>query len=58
MARVDSPSNNSDSFSDSTAAPPCPMGTLVTEEDFLGDDVDKLAAGRSKWKKVDEDDFT
>lgn len=33
------------------------MGTLVTKEDFSGDDVDKLAVGRSKQKKVDEDDL-
>ena len=30
----------------------------MTEEDFSGDNVDKLAAGRSKRKKVDEDDLT
>jgi hypothetical protein len=57
VARVESPSSSSDSFSGSTTAPPCPTGTPVTEEDFSGDDVDKLAAGRSKRKKVDEDDL-
>jgi hypothetical protein len=56
VARVESPSSSSDSFSGSTAAPPCPTGTPVIEEDFSGDDVDKLAAGRSK-RKVDEDDL-
>jgi hypothetical protein len=51
------PSSSSDSFSGSTAAPPCPTGTPVIEEDFSGDNVDKLAAERSKRKKVDEDDL-
>jgi hypothetical protein len=57
VARVESPFSSSDSFSGSTAAPPCPTGTPVTEDDFSGNDVDKLAAGRSKRKKVDEDDL-
>ena len=57
VARVGSPSNNSDSFSSSTATPLCPTGTLVIEEDFSCDDVDNLAIGRSMWKKVDEDDL-
>ena len=55
VGRLLLPSNSSDSISGYIAAPPCPMGTLVTEEDFSGDDIDKFGAGRSKWKKVDED---
>ena len=55
MGRLLSPSSSSDSISGSTVVPPCPMDTQVTEEDFSGDDIDKLGTGKLKRKKVGED---
>jgi hypothetical protein len=46
------PVSSSDSFSGSYGRSGGPAGTPMTEDDFEDEDIDKLAKGRSKRKKV------
>jgi hypothetical protein len=57
LSRNVAASSSSDSYSGSTIPPTCPAGTPVSDDAFEDDDVNRLVKGKSKRKKVDQDDL-